>query len=226
MKNILICSYRDWALEINHNLITEFENKNISFITCKTNEEFNNYLEKSTEINAILFIGWSDIIPKEITDSYLCVCLHPSLLPKYRGGSPIQHQMISGENTSGISIFKMNEGLDKGPIYFQKEFKLKDKDINQVFESIIEIGSEGFIKLIDEIITDKPLKFIEQNEKDATYFKRRTPEDSEIQIEDFDNFTAEELSNKINSLLDPYPNAFIVCKDGSKLFIKGSKYKN
>ena len=47
MKNILICSYRDWALEINHNLITEFENKNISFITCKTNEEFNNYLEKS-----------------------------------------------------------------------------------------------------------------------------------------------------------------------------------
>ena len=52
-------------------------------------------------------------------------------------------------------------------------------------------------------------------------------EESEIQIEDFDNFTAEELSNKINPLLDPYPNAFIVCKDGSKLFIKGSnKYKN
>ena len=54
MKNILICSYRDWALEINHNLITEFENKNISFITCKTNEEFNNYLEKSTDISACL----------------------------------------------------------------------------------------------------------------------------------------------------------------------------
>ena len=65
----------------------------------------------------------------------------------------------------------MNEGLDKGPIYFQKEFKLKEKDINQVFESIVEIGTEGFIKLIDEIINDKPLKFTEQNEEDATYLK-------------------------------------------------------
>jgi len=226
MKNILICSYRDWALEINHNLISEFENKNICFIICKTKEEFNNYLQKSANISAILFIGWSDIIAKEITDNFLCICLHPSLLPKYRGGSPIQHQMISGEDSSGISIFKMNEGLDKGPIYFQKEFRLKEKDINQVFESIVKIGSEGFIKLIDEIINDKPLKFVEQNEKEATYFKRRTPKESEIQIEDFNNFTAEEISNKINALLDPYPNAFIVCKDGSKLFFKGSNYIN
>ena len=56
--------------------------------------------------------------------------------------------------------------------------------------------------------------------------KEEHPRRVKYKLKDFDNFTAEELSNKINSLLDPYPNAFIVCKDGSKLFIKGSKYKN
>ncbi len=64
MKNILICSYREWALEINHNLITEFENKNISFNTFKTNKEFNNYLKKTTNIRVKAVINSQK--PREI----------------------------------------------------------------------------------------------------------------------------------------------------------------
>ncbi|MDB3983802.1 formyltransferase family protein [Acidimicrobiia bacterium] len=226
MKNILICSHREWSLQITENLIDYFHEQSVLFKHCKTPEDLTKELEKNPKYELILFIGWNEIISKSITDGYTCICLHPSLLPKYRGGSPIQHQMINGEKTSGVTIFQMNEGLDKGPVYFQKEFELKKKDLNMVFDEIIKIGSNGFIKLINEIILDRDLIFTKQDEKEATYFKRRSPEQSEIFIEDLTNYTAQEISNKINSLMDPYPNAFIKCRDGKKLFLSHSKYED
>ena len=76
------------------------------------------------------------------------------------------------------------------------------------------------------MLNDKNLKLKEQKQDEATTFKRRIPEQSEITIEDFQSLSANELSNKINSLQDPYPNAFIKCKDGSVLFLTSSKYKS
>ena len=61
---------------------------------------------------------------------------------------------------------------------------------------------------------------IEQNENIATVCKRRKPHQSEISISDIQNLTATQLHDKIRSLDDPYPNAFIKCQDGSKLYIK------
>tara|TARA_B000000565_G_C23489526_1_gene263171 strand:- start:59 stop:538 length:480 start_codon:yes stop_codon:yes gene_type:complete len=156
----------------------------------------------------------------------MCFCLHPSLLPKYRGGSPIQHQMINLEKQSGVTIFKMNEGIDTGPVYFQESFNLENLDLKDVFQNIIKIGTKGFKLLIKDVLNDKNLKLKEQKQDEATTFKRRIPEQSEITIEDFQSLSANELSNKINSLQDPYPNAFIKCKDGSVLFLTSSKYKS
>ena len=75
----------------------------------------------------VLFYGWSDIIASEIISEYSCLMLHPSPLPKYRGGSPIQNQIINGEVDSAVSIFLMDEGIDTGPICDRK-FKLARRD--------------------------------------------------------------------------------------------------
>ena len=126
MKTIVICSYREWSETISNNLLNEFE-KSAKFIKINNKEEFSKLIKDEIRVDLYLFIGWSEIISKNIVDKNMCFCLHPSLLPKYRGGSPIQHQMINLEKQSGVTIFKMNEGIDTGPIYFQESFNLKFK---------------------------------------------------------------------------------------------------
>ena len=225
MKTIVICSYREWSENISDHLLSEFD-KLAKFIKIKNKDEFNQLIKDETKVDLFLFIGWSEIISKNIVDNNMCFCLHPSLLPKYRGGSPIQHQMINLEKLSGVTIFKMNEGIDTGPIYFQESFNLENLDLKDVFQNIIKIGTKGFKLLIKDVLNDKNLKLKEQKQDEATTFKRRIPEQSEITVEDFQSLSANELSNKINSLQDPYPNAFIKCKDGSILFLTSSKHES
>ena len=225
MKTIVICSYREWSENISDYLLSEFD-KLAKFIKIKNKDEFSKLIKDETKVDLFLFIGWSEIISKNIVDNNMCFCLHPSLLPKYRGGSPIQHQMINLEKLSGVTIFKMNEGIDTGPIYFQESFNLENLDLKDVFQNIIKIGTKGFKLLIKDVLNDKNLKLKEQKQDEATTFKRRIPEQSEITVEDFQSLSANELSNKINSLQDPYPNAFIKCKDGSILFLTSSKHES
>tara|TARA_B100001996_G_scaffold382613_1_gene374928 strand:- start:1456 stop:2136 length:681 start_codon:yes stop_codon:yes gene_type:complete len=225
MINLSICSHREWSNSICDELSKTYKDKNIKIEKFENNDELLKSLDSNKNFDAILFIGWNDILPKEIVDNNLCICLHPSLLPKYRGGSPIQHQMINGEKYSGVTIFKMDEGIDTGPVFFQEKFLIEDLELNDVFIEIINIGIKGFSKLINVLIDGEEILFEGQNHNEASTYKRRKPEESEIDIEDFDNFTSKQLSNKINSLQDPYPNAYIKCKDGTRLYIKSSWYE-
>jgi methionyl-tRNA formyltransferase len=146
--------------------------------------------------------------------------LHPSLLPKYRGGSPLQHQIIAGEKQSAVTILKANDKIDSGEIYSQTKFSL-DGTLNEIFNRIADIGTKDTIDLINAIEKGK-YSPIAQDESQATTFKRRKPEESEINFEDFKNKTSKELYNFIRALQDPYPEPFIVCKDGKKLYITGA----
>ena len=145
--------------------------------------------------------------------------LHPSPLPKYRGGSPIQNQIIRGEKISAVTIFKINEIIDGGDIYFQKKISLIGS-LNKIFEKIVIEGTNGTLK----ILNTKKIKIKKQNHNTATYFTRRKPEQSEITIKEIKEKPAEYIANKIRMLDDPYPNAFIRLKN-KKLFIKKFKIK-
>lgn len=219
-KNILFCGYRDWAIKI-YNYIKEAYGSKINIILIKSQDEF---LKKIKKLNPgiIFFVGWSWLVDKEIVSKFRCICLHPSPLPKYRGGSPLQHQIINGEKESAVTLFRMNEFVDKGPILWQEKFSL-DGDLNEIFIRIIEKGEEGVSTIINKLIKGEPLEGKPQNDKEATYYKRRTPDMSEIKLSDFKDHTANELYNKIRALQDPYPNAFVVCKGGTKLFLQKAK---
>lgn len=170
----------------------------------------------------IFFIGWSSILEKDMVDKYYCICLHPSALPLYRGGSPIQHQIIRGETESAVTLFQMDEKIDQGPILFQKNFSL-DGNLDDIFSKISLIGIEAIQSIMDSVSKGMRLKELKQDDSKSSYYRRRKPFMSEIRIDDFKNFTASQLYNKIRALQDPYPNAFIKCKDGSKLYIFGAK---
>jgi methionyl-tRNA formyltransferase len=208
---VLFCGYRDWAIDI-YNQLEDVE-------IATNQEEFQDKLSSNPDM--IFFIGWSWIIQKEIVDKYFCICLHPSALPKYRGGSPIQHQIINGETESSVTLFKMNEKIDQGDIIFQQSFSL-DGDLKDIFKRISKVGYIGIKKIIDQY---PDLKLTRQKKEDATYYKRRTPSMSQIHIDDFKNYTSKEIYNKIRSLQDPYPNAFVECANGTKLYFQKVSYE-
>tara|TARA_B100000780_G_C21103613_1_gene445473 strand:- start:1206 stop:1850 length:645 start_codon:yes stop_codon:yes gene_type:complete len=212
---ILCVGYRDWAIKIYTNLIKKRKDKIFLHYT-------KSYLEKKIlKINPdiILFYGWSWIIKEKVFKNYNCFMLHPSPLPKYRGGSPIQNQIIRGEKISAVTIFKINEIIDGGDIYFQKKISLIGS-LNKIFEKIVIEGTNGTLK----ILNTKKIKIKKQNHNTATYFTRRKPEQSEITIKEIKEKPAEYIANKIRMLDDPYPNAFIRLKN-KKLFIKKFKIK-
>ena len=226
LKKVLFCSYRDWSNEICKKIQNIFASDNINFKTCDTQDKFLKCI-KNEKFDLIFFLGWSEIIEKDIVDNNLCVCLHPSLLPEYRGGSPLQNQLINNEKESGITLFMMNESLDKGPILYQEKYnleKVKLLGLTEIYKKITNLGIKGVKEIIFNLYKNKELNFIISKDK-GSYYKRRTPQQSEIVLSDFKYFTAEEIFNKIIGLQDPYPNAYIKCKNGSKLFLTNAKYE-
>jgi methionyl-tRNA formyltransferase len=222
--NILYCSYRDWGNNIlsytKHFLMEEYKNLNVDIVhVSSTNELLQKNLQ---EYDLLFFIGWSELIPDYIVSNNYCICLHPSPLPRYRGGSPIQNQIINGNYDSAVSFFIMDSGIDTGDILYQTPIKLEG-DLSDIFAKITNISYPIICSIINDYSVDKTLKCIPQNHDHATSLKRRTKEMSEIQITDFSQYTATQLYDKIRSLQDPYPNAFIRCKDDTILYITRAK---
>ena len=211
----VICyAYRSWALKIFES-IKESE----KILVCSKDYE----IVKKTSPDLVFFIGWSYMVPEEIVNNYTCVCIHPSPLPKYRGGSPIQNQIINGEKESAVSLFIMDTGIDTGDIVYQSEFSLNGK-LDDIFENISTVGAKG-VNFVIENFNDLSKIRRKQDWCVATVFKRRKQSDSEIKISDFENFEPEHFYNKIRALNDPYPNAYIKCKNGKKLFLIDANYE-
>ncbi len=208
---ILFCGYRAWAKRI-----YEILQQKHDLEYCEHQSDLDKL--NPLEYQRVFFVGWSDIIDSSWIDKTECICLHPSMLPKYRGGSPIQNQILSGEEWSGVTLFKMNDILDGGDIIKQTSFSLQGS-LDDVIGRIETLG----ISMIDEVLTSENISYTPQDQSKATFCKRRTPSMSEIQLSDFKAFTATELHAKIRCLQDPYPTPYIVCKDGTKLFIKDSE---
>jgi methionyl-tRNA formyltransferase len=214
----LFFAYREWAINIFKNI----RNSEDQFILITNKESCNFQFIHQLNPDSIFFYGWSWIVEQEIIDHYTCLCLHPSKLPKYRGGSPIQNQIICGEKKSAVTIFKMGDGLDNGPIFYQKEFDLSGY-LSEILKQIETLGIEGTIKFINDFKNNK-LTFTQQNENEATLFKRLKPSDSEIKLEDFLNHNAEYFYNKVRGLQKPYPEAYIKCETG-RIILKNIDYE-
>ncbi len=215
---IACVGYRGWALNIYDKLQCEFPD--YKFLMQLSKNDFSEVQIEKFQPDLILFYGWSEIIASNLIGSGKCLMLHPSPLPKYRGGSPIQNQIINGEIHSAVTIFLMDNGIDTGPVAKQKYLSLEGT-LDEIFKRIEFIGFE-----LTRDIFIRGLNLHDQNNEEATYYRRRTPEQSEVTGEELETQTAEYLYNKIRMLQDPYPNAFIKTIDGKKLIIKGAQIVN
>ena len=208
---IIGIGYRKWALDIYNRLATSLEH---DVIIIDSKERFDQTDLSRFNADVFLFYGWSWRVPEALLDKYLCVMLHPAPLPRYRGGSPLQNQILAGEVQSMVTLFRMNNRIDAGNILLQAPYSLEGT-LDEILERISDIG----VKLTMQLIRGD-YQEVAQDEKSASYCERRTPEQSEITIEELLTKDGVYLYNKIRMLMDPYPNAFIRTKDNKKLILK------
>jgi methionyl-tRNA formyltransferase len=215
---VIFCAYRNWAT----NVVNKIDKSSFQYEIILNN---NNLKDNITNFNPdiIFFVGWSWIIPDEIINKYTSICIHPSKLPKYRGGSPIQNQIIDGIANSAVTLFKMNSKLDAGDIILQKELNLEG-DLEDILSRIEIISIESIDIIMNMLNKNKQLAYSKQDESQATYCRRRKPEDSEITIYDLQNQTSKQIHDKVRCLQDPYPNAYITLGNGEKLYILKTRY--
>jgi len=218
---ILAFAYRKWALGA---LIRVVEHKaDAEIFIAKRPEDATVERFERVKPHLVLFYGWSWMVPDEIVDRWLCVCLHPSPLPKYRGGSPIQHQIINGETESAVTFFRMTREMDAGPICAQVPLSLEGT-LADIFGRVGSVAVNQTLSFIDTLGRGDQLRFTEQDEGRATARRRRKPEESWIKPEELCGMPARYLHDKIRALSgDGYPAAFIVCADGERLYLTGSR---
>jgi len=126
--------------------------------------------------------------------------IHPSLLPKYRGASPIAYAIFNGDNITGISIFRMTEKLDAGPIIAQKEFLIRSGITRgELEQELAELGAKVLIDILPKIESNTITEKI-QNESLASYSPKITAKDCCINW----HKTSQEIANLINGL-NPSP---------------------
>lgn len=213
---IACIGYRDWALRIYEELERQ---TNHTFLIIRSKDEYEEKALMDFQPDLVLFYGWSWNVSSRTIQSFDCIMLHPSPLPKYRGGSPIQNQIIAGEKNSAVTLFLMTEELDAGDIVAQEGFSLEGH-LEDILARISEIGLRLTLDILKNGYTRAP-----QNHSQATYCKRRKPEESELTKEELATSSAERLCDKIRMLEDPYPNAFIRTADGGRLIIKRAEFE-
>ncbi|MEO7654134.1 MAG: methionyl-tRNA formyltransferase [Sphingomicrobium sp.] len=98
------------------------------------------------------------ILPKAILDAPRggCINVHASLLPRWRGAAPIQRALLAGDAVSGVTIMRMDEGLDTGPMLLKHEITLDSKNAGQVTEELAKVGADALIKWLAQPSLGKP----------------------------------------------------------------------
>lgn len=171
------------------------------------------------EINPdfIIVVAYGQILSKEVLDipKIACINLHASILPKYRGASPIQSAVLNGDTFSGNTTMLMDEGLDTGDILLQSKVEMTNTiTYGQLHDLLMEDGKKLLIKTITELNENKLIK-IKQDEKLASYSGKIEKKDERI---DFSK-SAEEIHNKVRGL-NPIPLAYTTLNDSIIKFVE------
>lgn len=130
----------------------------------------------------IIVAAYGQILPKEILDIAPCINLHASLLPKYRGASPIQESLLNDDNFTGVTSMFMEEGLDSGDILALQYLKITPTmEVAEAFDKLSDIAAKLTITTLDEFDKIKPKK---QNEAEVSFCKKIKKDDGLVSLED------------------------------------------
>ena len=193
-------------------IISESLNLNVRTPSVLDNEEKNFLKDKNISLGVV--VAYGKILKKDFLNitKYGWINIHYSLLPKFRGAAPIQRAIINGESSTGISIMKMDEYLDKGPTCNQYSIKiLENESSEELANRLSTLASEKILENIDSIFEGKAV-FKEQDHSKSTYAKKILKHEGKINWDD----SSKNIIRKINGLSS---------NPGAWFTFKGERYK-
>lgn len=158
------------------------------------------FIHSIKELNPDIIItaAYGKIIPKEILEipTFGCINIHASLLPKYRGASPIQQAIMNGDEKTGITIIQMDEGMDTGDILLMEELPIPEEETSdELFERLAVLGSKLCLTALEKI-GNKTITAVKQNHEAATYTRLIPKEAGHIDW----NHRAVDIVNRIRAI--------------------------
>jgi len=144
--------------------------------------------------------AYAQIIPKEILDipRLGTIGVHPSLLPKYRGSSPIQTAILNGDEETGVSLYLMDEKMDHGTIIAQKVSSIQGVSFCELYERLANLGVDLLIETLPKFLKNEITPLL-QNESQATYTKKFITEDGRVDLGKDDPLLIERKIRALNS---------------------------
>lgn len=173
---------------------------------------------KKYQPDLIVTCAYGQIIPKSVLEipSLGCINVHASLLPKYRGGAPIHHAIINGEEKTGITIMYMDEGMDTGDIISMEEVPILENDnVETMHEKLSKLGAKMLEEILPSIV-NKTNQRIKQNNAEATYAPTIKREDEHLDFRD----SAKDIFNKVRGL-NSWPLANTLINDEEIKVLEG-----
>ena len=189
---------RNRGMKVQSSPVHELANHNnikVNFPTRLDEEAFD--LIKSYKPDLIIVMAYGLLIPTKILNfpQYGCINIHVSLLPRWRGASPIEHTLLNGDTETGITIIKLIEKLDAGPIIVQKKIPVAE-NINKddLSDKLTQLGSDLLIDILPKLFADK-IVMQDQNNKEATYAQKINSQMRKINF----NLSTREVLNQIRA---------------------------
>ena len=189
------------------------------FTPKKLREDFQIIKDKNPDL--IITCAYGQILSKEVLDipKYGCINIHASLLPKYRGASPMQACLLNGDDKTGVTLMYMDEGMDTGDIISMKECVINDDDnLENIHDRLSLLGVEILKENLDKLFSlDVPR--IKQNDEEATYTHLIKREDELLDFND----NGINIINKIRAFT-PYPLCYFTF-EGKEIKIIKAHYE-
>ncbi|MBR2474696.1 MAG: methionyl-tRNA formyltransferase [Clostridia bacterium] len=172
------------------------------------------FLNRLCDLNPdiIIVVAYGRILPEAVLNlpRFGCINAHASLLPKYRGAAPMQRAIMNGEAETGVTIMKMDKGLDTGDMILTVKTPISDTDnLETVHDRLAQISGDALLSAMKLIESGKAV-YLKQNDEEATYAEKILKNDEIIDLTN----SAKAISNRIRALT-PFPYAY--CKYNGKM---------
>lgn len=163
---------------------------------------------RAANLDWLFIIGWSQIARNEILQSPRrgVLGIHPTLLPEGRGRASIPWAILKGLEKTGVTLFKLDEGVDTGPILAQIEIPIARTETARTLYDKVTTAHQALISAAWPALSEDAVELVPQDESRATLWPGRSPQDGEIYPS---TMSVEEIDRHVRALTKPYPGAFV-----------------
>ena len=197
---------RSRGRKVSPTLVKKLAQKNNLVVHTPEDKQSFSEIVYNIKPDLIVVVAYGMIIPKKIIDDYTCVNIHASLLPKYRGASPIQAALLHGETVSGLTLIKMNEKMDQGDIIDQVTCEISSYDsFRLLHDKLASLSSNILQNFLNNLKRSSKFTTRAQNHQLATYCKKISKPELELDGSHSILFNY----NKIRAF-SPVPGAYII----------------